>query len=967
MQQLLQQPSWESLRRLCAWAKLVLRAPGKEGKGNLDLQVQRLAQQAAEFSSLDLGKLWESRKENVHQPRRTRGQAKKDRIQDERWRKKIKTLVSEGQPAQAMRLLTSVGSHDLEDPRIHTILRDLHPAENAIQLIPCPEVHRLKFSEDTEAQCDRLDTLLRCVKSFSTTSAAGPSGLKAAHLKDMLATKQHNPRRKLLMALDALTTRALSGNLPQVVATTLGAARLIALRKETNKPQTATPMEEDGGTSEGEESKDPEPTSAPTKKDVRPIAIGETLRRLIGKVSLTLPQTKAALASLQPAQQAVGAKRGAEQTAMLLQQSLLALEEEKDDQTWCVLKVDLSNAFNAVSRQRIIVEVGKQSPHLLQWVQSLYGKPLTLYMGTQKVASTRGVQQGCNFGTFLFALAIQPIITALPELWINRWYADDGLLIGPRKLIEEAMMLMKSGFQQIGLEVNVQKCEVWGPGAKEDDKSGEDNPLTNCVHIPLDEEAGMLFLGCPIHAKKRYTAVPAFVQSWWKQKISAMKGDIQAICNFGDAHIQHLLLTTTLTTSKVEHALRASDTRLCDPYLRDMKQTILNGIQKTMGATLSDDQQVQAFLPTREGGMGYRDPTSLWASCKLAAASAYLRAVREDTTVPEKIKDLAPVGCYEAIEHLKQHAEVGQLRLQAWGQNLKDLSDTEEQETSSSLWNRRLATTRAKKWRPEGTARDKARKELLDEHSMSWTNIPPAAARAKPMGHQEFRLLSKWYMGCEVIPDAHVGCPCPKCGKPLDAWGDHLVSCTMNGITQRHCLIQDRLMEIFRRAGYAVTKEESLSRGDRPADLLVQRWEGKGPAAMDLTCVHPLRLGDNATTTQAVSQALKKAGEDKEKKYSAACERSGWKFIPLVTHPFSGWHGEAKKVLRHLVQKCAKEAGDDPTVEERNIWAELAYTQAEAVGNMLATSLDAGYHESRLPKRPRMASRADEAGNHREA
>jgi hypothetical protein len=81
-------------------------------------------------------------------------------------------------------------------------------------------------------------------------------------------------------------------------------------------------------------------------------------------------------------------------------------------------------------------------------------------------------------------------------------------------------------------------------------------------------------------------------------------------------------------------------------------------------------------------------------------------------------------------------------------------------------------------------------------------SIPPMAARSKPIGHQEFRLLCKLALGCTIIPEDHVGCPCPKCSKPLDAYGDHLVSCNSNGITQRHILIQDKLMDIIRRAGY---------------------------------------------------------------------------------------------------------------------------------------------------------------------
>ena len=104
---------------------------------------------------------------------------------------------------------------------------------------------------------------------------------------------------------------------------------------------------------------------------------------------------------------------------MLVQQALEILHTSENTEDWCLLQVDLSNAFNSVSRQRVIHQVAKEAPHLLPWVQSLYGEELSLYLGHEKVASRRSVQQGCNFGTFLFALAIQPIIH-VDTTWLSR-------------------------------------------------------------------------------------------------------------------------------------------------------------------------------------------------------------------------------------------------------------------------------------------------------------------------------------------------------------------------------------------------------------------------------------------------------------------------------------------------------------------------------------------------------------------
>ena len=78
--------------------------------------------------------------------------------------------------------------------------------------------------------------------------------------------------------------------------------------------------------------------------------MGETIRRLIGKVALQLPQTVEAVRHLQPTQQVVGAKRAVEHTAILVQEALHVIHSNSAATPWCVLKVDQANAFNSVSR-----------------------------------------------------------------------------------------------------------------------------------------------------------------------------------------------------------------------------------------------------------------------------------------------------------------------------------------------------------------------------------------------------------------------------------------------------------------------------------------------------------------------------------------------------------------------------------------------------------------------------------------
>ena len=95
---------------------------------------------------------------------------------------------------------------------------------------------------------------------------------------------------------------------------------------------------------------------------------------------------------------------------------------------------------------------------------TLDGNPLPLLVkgsGGTILESQAGVQQGCNFGTLLFALGIHPVLGALKDLRVNVWYADDGTIVGPLSAVELAFKALLAEFRKIGLEINGQKCVTW--------------------------------------------------------------------------------------------------------------------------------------------------------------------------------------------------------------------------------------------------------------------------------------------------------------------------------------------------------------------------------------------------------------------------------------------------------------------------------------------------------------------------
>ena len=94
--------------------------------------------------------------------------------------------------------------------------------------------------------------VIRAVKSFPNGSAGGPDRLRPQHLKDMLQCSR-GEGSPFVSTLAAFCSLVLGGGLPEAVRPFFFGASLVALEKKS------------GG--------------------VRPIAVGCTLRRLVGKLA----------------------------------------------------------------------------------------------------------------------------------------------------------------------------------------------------------------------------------------------------------------------------------------------------------------------------------------------------------------------------------------------------------------------------------------------------------------------------------------------------------------------------------------------------------------------------------------------------------------------------------------------------------------------------------------------------------
>ena len=169
---------------------------------------------------------------------------------------------------------------------------------------------------------------------------------------------------------------------------------------------------------------------------VRPIAVGQTLRRLAAKCAC-FRMVESMGASLAPQQLGYGVPLGGEAAAHAARRFLDSMSPGQ-----LLLKLDFRNAFNSLRCDKILTVVKDVAPDLFRFVSSAYERPSSLFYGDHIIQSAEGVQQGDPLGPLQFCLTIHPLVSRLKSSFAV-FYLDDGTLGGPLQEVLSDLRLVE--------------------------------------------------------------------------------------------------------------------------------------------------------------------------------------------------------------------------------------------------------------------------------------------------------------------------------------------------------------------------------------------------------------------------------------------------------------------------------------------------------------------------------------------
>jgi hypothetical protein len=536
--------------------------------------------------------------------------------------------------------------------------------------------------------------------------------------------------------------------------------------------------------------------------------------------------------------------------------------------------------------------------------------------------SAEGVHQGDPCGPLFFALCIMALtknLAHVPGCW-SQWYLDDGYLVGPRDTLHDLLPQLESEAAKLGLHLNRGKCSVLVPA------TGLSLPDNFLPGIPrVSGSSCLAVLGSPVGGTD---SCKEWADSHVRKPLALA---LDRLLSLGEPRSASLILRQCFSACKVNWIVRTAEVPVGRALAESTAPLIREAWNGIIGSVCSDLSWELASLPIRLGGAGIASPLPV---CDAAAVSSWIGGVFGPSGGPTIS---IPIGFESAITNLVATSPgLGRpllTTLQTAGvAGLRD-HPLRPRWADQSAWSEEIFKHRATLFDSSADLRLQGLRAAQECSGAGlWLTATPGTSS---FAASEWQLLLRFRVGAFCYSQGSV---CAGCRKPMDAAGDHALSCPSNGTYRRHNHLRDRLFGLSQLAGWAPELEQAIPGSrDRPADLLL-RAAGPRPLAVDVTVSHPLRSSASSAVREGRSSAAAEAERAKVVQSKAVCQAAGWDFSPFGVDATGGLGPAARLLCRRLAKALAMRAGADTATLSENVGTQISLALAKGRGEMLCAA-----------------------------
>ena len=479
--------------------------------------------------------------------------------------KKFRLLMQKGDVNGALRLLTnnmSNGILPLNDDTL-LLLEQKHPKEGEVReeaLLdqPFERIHSIVY--------DVIDEDMVLQAATRTKGGSGPSGLDADGWRRILCSSTFGTTNlDLRKAIAEMTKKLCIESLSQNAGDKSPIEAFVACR--------LIPLNKNPG--------------------LRPIGVGEVLRRIVGKIVMNISKNDV-IKSVGSLQVCAGQISGVE-AAIHSMHDVYDLEE-----TEAVLLIDAENAFNLINRKVMLHNISILCPIIATFVNNCYAVPARLFViGGKEILSNEGTTQGDPTSMAAYAIGVTPLLRLLYDQTRTQnhtlkevAFADDFTVAGKISEIKGFWNAIMSSGPKYGYFPKAEKSYL----IVKDTHLASANEQFSNTEIRVTS-TGQRHLGAVIGSQ-------TFKEDYVNRKIDDLVNQLKLLSKIAEIEPQAAYCAfVTGFKSKLTFLLRTIPNiqNLLQPLEHTIRHEFIPAV--TGGHLCSDNERELLSLPTRFGGL----------------------------------------------------------------------------------------------------------------------------------------------------------------------------------------------------------------------------------------------------------------------------------------------------------------------------------------------------------------------------